>query len=51
LANIIAGSIKTAVMILTMFVGTPAGYYLFFGIIEIATTAFIVWYAWTWKTE
>ena len=49
LANIIAGLIKTIVMIMTLFVGTPTGYYLFFGIIEIMTTAFIVWYAWTWK--
>ena len=47
-ANIIAGSFKTIVMILTMFVGTPTMYYLFFGIIEIATTSFIVWYAWKW---
>ncbi len=47
-ANIIAGLIKTIVMILTMFVGTPTSYYLFFGIIEIATTSFIVWYAWKW---
>jgi len=48
-ANIIAGTIKTVVMILTMFVGTPTLYYLFFGTIEIACTAFIVWYAWTWR--
>jgi len=47
-ANIAAGSIKTIVMILTMFVGTPTPYYLFFGIIEIATTMLIVWYAWKW---
>jgi len=49
LANIIAAFIKTIVMILTMFVGTPASYYLFFGSIEIATTAFIIWYAWKWS--
>ena len=49
-ANIIAGSIKTIVMILTMFVGTPTTYYLFFGIIEITTTLFIVLYAWKWTT-
>lgn len=48
LANIIAGSIKTVVMIMTMFIGMPSLYYLFFGTIEIACTAFIVWYAWTW---
>lgn len=49
LANIIAGSIKTIVMIITMFIGTPASYYIFFGTIEIATTVFIVWYAWQWR--
>ena len=47
-ANIIAGSIKTIVMIATMFVG-PTLYYIFFGTIEIATTIFIVWYAWNWS--
>lgn len=47
-ANIIAGFIKTIIMILTMFVGTATSYYLFFGIIEIATTSFIIWYAWNW---
>ena len=49
--NIIAGCIKTIVMILTMFVGTPTAYYLFFGIIEIATTSFIVGYAWKWTNS
>ncbi|WP_075590800.1 DUF6326 family protein [Labilibacter marinus] len=48
-SNIAAGSIKTLAMVMTMFVGTPSLYYLFFGTIEIATTIFIVYYAWTWK--
>ncbi len=47
-ANIIAGIIHTAAVFLSMFAGPPAPYYLFFGIIEIACTSFIVWYAWTW---
>lgn len=48
-ANIIAGSIKTIVMIFTMFLGEgPTMYYLFFGVIEIVTTSLIVWYAWKW---
>jgi hypothetical protein len=49
-ANIIAATIKTVVMILTMF-GTPPPtlYYMFFGTIEIGCTLFIVWYAWTWR--
>jgi hypothetical protein len=47
-ANMVAGSVKTAVMIATMFIGTPALYYIFFGTIEIATTSLIVWYAYRW---
>lgn len=42
--NKIAGLIKTFAMIMTMFVGTPTYYYIFFGTIEIATTILIVWY-------
>jgi len=48
LVNIIAGSIKTIVMILTLFVGTATFYYLFFAIIEIVCTSFIVFYALKW---
>jgi len=49
-ANIIAGSIKTFVMVASMFVGEgPTLYYLFFGIIEIAATTYIVWISWNWK--
>jgi hypothetical protein len=48
-ANIIAGTIKTAAILSSMFVGTrPALYYLFFGTIEIVCTSLIVWYAWKW---
>jgi len=47
-ANIVAALIKTAAMIMSLFVGTPTGYYTFFAAIEISTTLFIVWYAWTW---
>lgn len=45
--NIIAGLIKTIVMIGTLLMGTSY-HYIFFATIEIATTIFIVWYAWTW---
>lgn len=51
LANIIAGTIKTLVMIITLFVGTATTYYLFFAAIEISTTIGIVIYAWRWKNE
>lgn len=47
--NIAAGSVMTVIQIMSMFVGsgvTP--HYIFFSIIEIGCTAFIVWYAWTW---
>lgn len=48
-ANIIAGIIHTTAVFASMFVGTPpAPYYLFFGSIEIATTLYIIWYAWKW---
>ena len=47
-ANIIVGIVLTAVQIVTLFVGKPTLAYLFFSIILIATSAFIVWYAWRW---
>jgi len=46
-SNIIAGLIKTIVMIGTLLMGSSY-HYIFFATIEIATTLFIVWYAWTW---
>ncbi len=52
-ANIIAGAVMTVVQISSNLVGTgPTLSYLFFSIIEIASTMFIVWYAWRWtKSE
>jgi len=48
-ANIIAGTFMTVVQFSTLFFGTsPTNYYVFFSIIEIACTAFIVQYAWKW---
>lgn len=47
--NIIAGFIMTVVQIASLLMGPPTKYYLFCSIIEIATTLFIVWYAWRWK--
>jgi hypothetical protein len=50
LANIIAGTITTLVQISSLFFGTkPTPYYIFFSVIEISTTAFIVWYAFKWS--
>ena len=51
LANIIAGTIMTAVQLVTLFVGTPTMYYVFFSAVEIACTALIVWYAWKWPKQ
>lgn len=48
-ANIAAGTIMTTVQSASLFVGTPTSYYLFFSVIEIATTLFIVWFAWNWR--
>lgn len=44
--NIIFGIIYTLIMIITI----PGSwfYYIYFGIIEIAITLAIVWYAWRW---
>jgi hypothetical protein len=41
-ANIAAGAVMTAVQFATLFVGSaPASYYIFFSIVEIATTGLI----------
>ncbi|MGZ4012111.1 MAG: DUF6326 family protein [Flavisolibacter sp.] len=48
LMSIIAGSIMTVALILTLFAAVPTMYYAFFATIEIITTGFIVWYAWKW---
>jgi hypothetical protein len=36
----------TGVNAVTLFVGTPTMAYLFISLVSIATSAFIVWYAW-----
>ncbi len=50
-ANIISGSIKTVVMIATLFLGSVTKYYYFFAVVEIATTLFIIGYATQWLRE
>ena len=47
-ANIIVGAINTVAVLASLLVATPAPYYAFFAIIEIATTLTIIWYAYTW---
>ena len=48
-ANLLAGSIKTIVMISTLFIGSFTAYYLFFAIIEITTTMYIIYLACGWS--
>ena len=48
-ANIIAGVIMTLVQAASLFAGTPAMYYLFCSVLEIASTVLIVWFAWNWR--
>jgi len=47
--NIIAGTIMTIVQALTLFAAKPTLYYAFFSIIEIASTALVVWFAARWR--
>jgi hypothetical protein len=47
-ANIFAGTIMTVALIMTLFVAVPTMYYAFFSVIEIVSTAMIVWYSWKW---
>ena len=49
--NIIAGTVMTLVQTSSIFAGDLTPSYAFFSVIEISTTAFIVWYAWTWKKQ
>ena len=51
IANILAGIVMTAVQVLSLVVKTPALYYVFFSVIEVACTSAIVWYAWKWRRD
>lgn len=46
--NILAGFIKTVVMMLTLFMGNTTQYYAFFAFIEILTTLYIIFIAVKW---
>jgi len=47
--NIVFGVIYSAIMVLAIRGGWY--YYVLYGLIEIALTLLIVWYAWTWPKE
>lgn len=44
--NIVWGTVYTAIMILA--IQGSWHFYIFFGLLEIALTSLIVWYAWRW---
>jgi hypothetical protein len=48
--SIVAGTIMTVALTMTLFVAVPTIYYVFFTAIEIASTTIIVWIAWKWST-
>lgn len=51
-ANIVAGTIMSVALVLTLFVAVPTMYYVFFTAIEVACTVFIVLFASRWsRTE
>lgn len=56
-ANIVAGIIETAAVLLAQIIGPifhlteTSSYYLFFGVLEVVCTSLIVWYAWRWPRE
>ncbi len=47
--NIVLGAVYTVIMVLA--IQGSWHFYVFFGLIEIALTLGIVWYAWTWPKE
>ena len=47
--NIIAGTLFVVIQIVSLFLGTPALYYMFYSAIEIAGLLLIVWTAWKWS--
>ncbi len=47
-ANIISGAFHTLFVAWALVGEAPSLFYVFFAMIEIACTVFIVWYAWKW---
>ena len=47
-ANILSGAFHTLFVAWSLIGETPTAFYLMFAAIEVATTLFIVWYAWKW---
>lgn len=49
--NIIGGIVFTLIQSGTLLSGDFTMHYFFFSVIEIATTVYIGWLAWTWKNQ
>jgi len=43
--NIVVGAVYTAIILITMW---GWAFYIFYGVVEIALTSLVVWYAWKW---
>ena len=48
-SSIVGGTIMTVALTMTLFVAVPTIYYIFFTVIEISSTAIIVWIALKWR--
>lgn len=46
--NIVLGSLYTAIILITMW---RWAFYIFYGVIEIALSGLVVWYAWNWPKQ
>lgn len=51
LLNIVIGVLHTVAVLASMFVGTPSLSSIFFAVVEVPCTSFIVWFAWRWKEQ
>lgn len=47
-ANVIVGAVFSGFAAATLLPGKAPAFYVFLSAVEIASTVFIVWYAWTW---
>lgn len=47
--NVICGVIKTLAIVITLIISTHY-YYIYFGILEVAITSYIVWLSWKWPS-
>lgn len=51
LTSIIAGAFMSLALVATLFAAVPTIYYVFFTVIEIASTSLIVFIAWKWQNH